>query len=209
MNKSLSLSQVKEKNKLNNDSVYIALAEIRFSDDRVLRLCNDSQDVTWRGEIWKAFPFDLGEIKESSGGATQELALSVSNTLRLVQSYVEQSKGGIDTEVILRIVNTETLDEPIPLVEEIFGVTNTDIDDAAINFSLGLGFPMFPRFPERRFLKNFCEFEYGGIECAASAMALGLYPECNRTLSDCEKRANQLRFGGEISMGQGGFYAES
>lgn len=202
----LSLGQIIEKNKLNNDSVYIVLVEIRLSDEQIVRLCNDSQDVKWNGQDWIAFPFDIGELKDSGGGETQELTLSVSNVLRIMQSYVEKASGGVDTEVILRIINTETIEETIPLVEEIFGVTGTEVNNKNISFTLGLGIPMFLRFPERRFLKNFCEYEYGGIECGVGVETLAEYPTCNRSLTDCDKRCNSRRFGGEPAMGQGGFY---
>ena len=207
MNDSLSLAQILEKNKLYNSSVYVVLVEIRLSTDSVIRLCNDSKDIEWQGFNWVAFPFDLGDLKDSDGGETQEITLSVSNVLRVMQSYIEQAKGGVDTEVVLRVVNTETLDEAMPLVEEFFGVTETSIDNENISFKLGIGIPLFLRFPERRFLKNFCEFEYGGMECAVKSAVLAQYPICNRTLPDCEKRGNSRRFGGEPSIGQGGFYA--
>ena len=203
----LSLAQIMEKNKLYSNGAYPVLIEIRFNEEQVIRICNDSHDITWRGFTWVAFPFDLGEIKYSGGGETQEVSLGVSNVLRVMQSYVENAKGGVDTEVIIRVVSTESLDDVNPLAEEILGVSSTNIDEDNIAFTLGPGIPLFLRFPERRFLKNFCDFEYGGIECAASSLTMAQYPTCNRTLTACIERQNGRRFGGEPTMGQGGFYA--
>lgn len=203
--RNLLLNQLIEKNKLQNDSVYIVLCEIRLTESNVIRICNNNESVEWNGFMWIPFVFEMAEIKAKSNGASSQVALTISNRLRLFQRDIEASQGGTGVDVFIRVVSSETIDDPYPQIEEVFGVETTEINVDTIVFTLGLGVPINTRFPERRHLKNFCEFEYGGVECAAPFHILNTHKTCNKTLSDCEARQNTVRFGGEVAIGEGGF----
>lgn len=196
-----------EKNKLAADGAWLVLLEITIPIlNETLRLVRNTDDVTWRGYTWTAFPFEPDEISEDSKGELQTLAVKVSNVTRTIQYYLEQGDGGIGATVKLFVVHSKHLDLTQAEYEETFEITSTSADAQWVTFSLGLGYPLMARRPERRILKNFCHFEYGGAECAVSAAVKLDHPTCNKSLVNCRERENSVRYGGEPSIPSGGTF---
>lgn len=193
-----------EKNKLAADGAWLVLLEIMIPVlNETLRLVRNTDDVTWRGYTWTAFPFAPDNIAEDSKGELQTLAVKVSNVTRTIQYYLEQGEGGVGASVKLYVVHSKHLDLTQAEYEETFEVTSTTADAQWVTFSLGPGYPLMARRPEHRILKNFCRFQYGGVECAVSAAIKQDKPTCNKSLVDCRERHNSIRYGGEPSMPAG------
>lgn len=203
----LSAAAILEKNKLAGDSCWPLLVEITIPSAPVLRLCNNNDDLTWDGETWTAFPFELDEIQDTAGGELPQVVLRVSNVTQELQSYLEDNDGGVDVPITLRVVNSEHLDEVNPELELTFTCTACKYDVNWVYFTLGANLRLNRRVPERRFLKDFCPFRYGGVECGVVSATVTLYPGCLKTLAQCRERTNSTRFGGEPGMPLGGFYA--
>ncbi len=196
-----------EKNKLAADGVWLVLLEIIIPVlNETLRLVRNTDNITWRGYTWTAFPFVPDDINEDSKGELQTLAIKVSNVTRTVQYYLEQGDGGIGASVKLYVIHSKHLELAQAEFEETFEITSTSADAHWVTFSLGPGYPLMARRPERRILKNFCQFVYGGTECAVSAAVKLEYPSCNKSLADCRKRGNSVRYGGEPSIPAGGTF---
>lgn len=197
-----------EKNKISSTGVWIVLLEVHVSPEIEFKICNNNEDVEWptgSGQIWTAFPFQLGTITEDSRGELPQLTLQVSNVTRTVQHYLEQSDGGVDSQVILRVVHSDHLDQTTPELEEVFSVQGVSTSAQWVDFRLGPDFTTSQRFPTYRFMKNFCPWRYGGIECGVSEGMKNTYPTCNKTLENCRERENAERFGGEPAL-PGGLY---
>lgn len=196
-----------EKNKLAADGAWLVLLEIIIPVlNETLRLVRNTDDITWRGYTWTAFPFVPDEISEDSKGELQTLAIKVSNVTRTVQYYLEQGEGGVGASVKLYVIHSKHLNLTTAEFEETFEITSTSADAHWVTFSLGPGYPLMSRRPERRILKNFCPFEYGGAECAVSAFVKLSYPGCNKSLVACRERGNSVRYGGEPSIPAGGTF---
>ena len=105
----LSVSAISkaEKNKLSTDSCLLVLLEIRLKS--TVYICYNNEDVVWKGQLYQAFPFQIGETSEDSDGSDPNVSLKVSNVSQGLQWYVEDSGGGVGTEVILRVVNSKNL----------------------------------------------------------------------------------------------------
>ena len=82
----LSLSAIarKEKNELSTDSAFIVLLDIRLGEETV-RICYNTEDVTWNGNLYQAFPFTIGEVTENTDGSDPDVELKVDNVSRALQ----------------------------------------------------------------------------------------------------------------------------
>ena len=198
----LTLSAIakREKNKLSTGSAFIILLDIILGDD-VARICYNTEDITWQGNLYQAFPFDIGDISENTDGSDPSVQLKVDNTSQVLQYRVEEANGANGTEVVLYVINTEALSNT-PELEEHFVVTKTDVDQQYITFTLGTEYSARTRRPLRRYMKSNCPFKYKGIVCAA----VSEYETCNHTLTDCRLRNNSERFGGFQGIDQKGVY---
>lgn len=203
----LSAAAILQKNQIASGSRWPILLEIQIPGQAPIRLCNDNQNVVWAGHTWTAFPFDFDDMREAGAGEIPSVSLRVSNVAQEIQAFLEQAGGGVDFPVVLRVVNSENLASPVPELELAFIVTSARYDASWITFTLGGDAKLTRRVPERRFLKDFCPFRYGGIECGVSAGTLAKYPTCQKTLAQCRQRGNSPRFGGEPGIPLGGFYA--
>ena len=200
----LSISAISraEKNKLSTDSCFLILLEIRLQN--VVYICYNNEDVTWNGHLYQAFPFEIGETSEDSDGSDPNVSLRVDNTAQGMQWYVEESGGGVGTEVILRVVNSLNLssNDP-PDLEEVYTVLSCNISEQWVEFTLGTDYSAKTRRPLDRYMKNSCRFKYKGMRCGYS----GNKQTCDHTLSDCRAHGNSTRFGGFPGIDQKGVYA--
>lgn len=198
----LSISAITkaEKNKLSTDSAMLVLLEIRLQS--VVYICYNNEDVTWQGQLYQAFPFKIGETSEDSDGSDPNVQLQVSNASQGLQWYVEDSGGGVGTEVILRVVNSKNLNGAADL-EESYTVLDCKVDDQWVTFTLGNDYSARTRRPLDRYMKNNCPFAYKGVRCGYN----GNLADCQHTLADCRNHGNSSRFGGYPGIDQKGVYA--
>ena len=197
----LSAAAIVEKNKVASTGAWLILLEFDF-DGRVVRLVNNTESVEWDGETWIAFPFKLDVVSENNEGEIPTVTISVSNQSQALQSYIEQSQGGVNTTVVLRVVHSAHLDQPVSEIEERFTVLSSRCTEDWATFVLGGPYPTRVRFPPRRYMTSFCSWEFKGVECGYS----GPHETCTHTLADCRARNNSKRFGGFPGIAVGGIY---
>ena len=198
----LSISAITkaEKNKLSTDSAMLVLLEVRLRN--TVYICYNNEDVTWQGQLYQAFPFKLGETSEESDGSDPNVQLQISNASQGLQWYVEDSDGGVGTEVVLRVVNSKNLNGAADL-EETYTVLDCKVDEQWVTFTLGNDYSARTRRPLDRYMKNNCPFAYKGIRCGYN----GSKTTCSHTLADCRSHGNSSRFGGFPGIDQKGVYA--
>ena len=194
----------REKNKLYTDSAFIILIDILLGDETA-RICYNTEDITWNGNLYKAFPFDLGDITENTDGSDPNVQLRVDNVSQALQYVVEENAGANGTEVVIRVVNTKALDNTEAALEEHFVVTKTNVDKQYITFTLGTEYSSRTRRPKERYMKNNCPFQYKSVRCGATSSQTS----CNHTLADCRLRNNSERFGGFQGVDQRGVYVHT
>lgn len=191
--RTLSTAALTEKNKIATDSAWLVLLEIQFAS--TIRLAANNEDVTWDSQTWQAFPFELDTIGETGKGEMPAVAVKVSNVTGEVQALLEANDGANGTPVVIRVINTEATTTTAEL-ELSYVVESSNYDEQWITFRLTGANCLTRRIPRRRYLRNFCPFTYGGIECGVSAATMTTYPTCNRTSANCTERGNAARFGG-------------
>lgn len=202
----LSSAAIIEKNKISSDGVWLVLLEINVPGmGQAIRLVRNTEDITWAGVQWVAFPFDLDEIGENSNGEIPNVAIRVSNVTRVIQGIIEKAGGGVGSTLTIRVVHSKHLDIDQPELEEEFCALSASCSAQWVTFNLGQSYPVMSRRPIYRYLKNHCQFIYGDVECGVALDTLQQYPNCSKTLTDCRTRGNSVRFGGEPTI-PGGFY---
>lgn len=201
----LNLSAVAklEKIKISSDGAWLVLLEIKISETQVIRVVRNTEDIEWNGLTWYSFPFDLEDITEDSQGEIPTVTVKVSNVTKTVQRYIEETNGAVGANVTLYVVHSKHLDYSVPEIEESFTVRSIKCDPYWVSFTLSGDFPTLRRIPETRYLKDYCPFKFRGIECGYKQEDDA---ECNKTLDDCRKLDNSLRFGGEPSIPEGGSF---
>jgi lambda family phage minor tail protein L len=191
------------KNSLSASGAWLYLLEILVDGEDPLRLVQNSEDVTWDGNTWTRFPFQIDEIGEDGKGEVPRIRILVSNVGRSMQALLEEYDGISDATVNLYVVHSDNLDETDPVVEYAFEVQKVTAAEDWVTFELGAENRFNVRCPRTRLLKNFCRWDFKSTECGYS----GGETACDHTLSRCRELSNSERFGGFPGMGSGGVYA--
>lgn len=206
----LSLSSIakEEKNKMNTDGVFILLLEliVPMQDIEPIRVCYNTEDITWNNQLWQAFPFELGKISEDKSGSIPSFEIKIDNTSNALTYYVEASNGANNAEIIIRVVNSKAIENTTPELEEHYSVTKLTATEQWVTLTVGTSYSPHSRRPEGKYTKNMCRYkEFAGAQCGYTGTE---YKTCNRSLTDCRKRGMSQRFGGFPGIDQGGVYVD-
>lgn len=207
----LSSVAIEEKNKIARDSLFAICLMITIPGvGSPIRIVRDNQDLTWDGNSWAAFPFELDEIGDTDKGEVPQVALRVSNASRAMEAYIDaydawiKNNGYTPITVNIYVVNTKavtanpTID---PEVEHVFELINPSCGPQWVTFTLGAANPFNRRFPWPRMYRNICRYRhFKGTRCGYA----GAETTCDKTLTRCRELGNSARFGGFPGMGAGG-----
>ena len=179
------------KNSIADTGAWLLLLKLYSpSQNLILRVTNNTADVTWKGDVFAAFPFDVGEFKEGIKGEFPSLQLKVSNVTRVMQGYVEAdadfgSGWTVDLDVVYEPDGNTTTDRDSELHLE-FETTGVSCDEAWCIFSLGMENPLRRQFPYRKFIPNHCQaiFRKPDTGCPYA----GADETCSYTLDDCKAK---------------------
>jgi len=180
------------KNSLANDAPFLIFVEVicKALDDPI-RLVRNNENVAWRGEGWTCFPVDIASSGED-GKTIPSLELKISNCGGLVQQYLQQYNGLVDSEVKIYVALASNLSSSYPEFELDFLITETKYNEQWITFTLGASSELINRFPANKYIRDFCPFVCKDIRCGYSGGGT-----CINTLDSC---LIPTRFGGEPGM---------
>lgn len=192
--KNLPLELRIEANKIASDAPFLVLLKITLLDNTVIRLVANTEDLTFQGEVWTAFPFEIDFGGESARGELTFATLKVCNITQALQPYVEEQSGGVGATAEIIIVNSAHLSADYADLTLLFTCMACSCTSQWITFKLGYKNLMLQRFPLYRYMARHCNWEYKGVECGYNG-ALASTP-CPRDLESCRARGNTHRFGG-------------
>ena len=210
----LTLLQRLEKNRLYSGGAWLILLDINIYNVKgsggsitptySVRVCNNNEDITYDGNVYAAFPFSIDVITlEDSKGEINEVTLKVSNLTGIIMNYIEMSEGAKNSTITIKAVSSKHLDQS-PAFEATMKISSINYDEQWIGAKLSADYITSFRIPMRIIKKDFCDYQFKGVECGYNGMEI----ECNRSLARCRELGNEIRFGGEPSVGSG-FYVES
>ncbi len=191
----LSENLIIEKNKLDAQYPWLILLEFQLNDpdDQVFRFVRNHPNVTFQGNVYNGFNFDLGLIEQSIDGKIHDTILSVSGVTYALQADLEEFDGATDAEIILTVVHADNLGDDYSELELYFDVLSTHIGQLSIDFTVGAPSPLLQRLLTQRYFADFCSYrEFKGPRCKY----VGVETICNRRLADCRGYSNSARFGG-------------
>ena len=203
----LSIIAIEEKNKLATDSKWLVALKITIPGvTDPVRLVRDNSNMTWQGETWVAFPFEIEEIGDDLKGEIPQVNVQVSNISRVMEAYISaydtycKNNGYSDIDVNLYVVNSKNLADSTAEAEYEFILKSPATDSRWATFILGASNPFRRRFPQGRILKNHCRFRFKDLRCQYA----GVESTCNKTLARCRQLSNSANFGGFPGVGYGG-----
>jgi len=200
----ISTQAISEKNKLASGAPWLLLLEIIYPGETPIRVVWNTEDVTWDGETWVAFPFQLGDIEESKDAEIPAVSLTIFDIERKLIPIIDEHGGGVGSEVWVRVVHSAYLDNTTPEFEQEFEIIDARIGhDFSVNLKLGAENLSNRRSPVDRYLKGHCRYkQFKGPECGYG----GTETECSRTFERCRELGNQRRFGGFPGIGRIGYW---
>jgi len=185
-----------EMTKMSANNAFLLLFEIDIEGDQTYYLCANNENITFDGNLYIAWSIDLDDITYDSSGKISVFSAKVDNTTRTLQYVIDGYNGLSDSNITIKIVNSDHLSTAIPDFDGYYKIKSVKCNEQIIDFELGSEDILRKRVPYRTYNKNRCPYLYKGIECGSvSSIAT-----CNHTLSDCRSRDNLERFGGEINI---------
>lgn len=193
----LPTNLILEKNKLTTTSAWIPMVQITFPDETIVRFCQNTENLTFEGETWVAFPFEIDALTGNNQGEIPSVKLRISNANRLLQQYIEQFNGGVNAIVRLIVVNSAYLDDSDNIALEMsFDVLSSECSSQWISLTLGAPNPLRKRYPLYRAIANHCNWKFKSRECNY----VGPDTTCERTLTACRQKLNSKRYGGRFGL---------
>lgn len=181
-----------EKNKLVSTAPWLLLLAVTLPDTTVLRLARNTEDVTFGGNVYTAFAFELGDVRSGGDGRIQGVTLRVANPGRALQPYLEAYDGLIGCAVTLSVVHADNLASDYSELTLNYDVLAAEPKSDWITFTLGAENPLRRRFPLQVAIPFSCNWGFKSAECAYA----GATTSCARTLDACRALGNSARFGG-------------
>lgn len=188
----LPLALRTEKNKLISTAPWLLLLTVTLPDTSVIRLVRNTEDVTFGGNVYTAFAFELGEVGNGGDGRIQGVSLRVANPERALQPYLEANDGLIGCAVTIAVVHADNLGSDYSELTLNYEILAAEPKSDWIAFTLGAENPLRRRFPLYVAIPFSCNWQFGGDECAYAGTATS----CARTLAACRTLGNSARFGG-------------
>ena len=189
-----SEAAVLEKNRLASDSPFLIFLEIENKEIGVIRLVRNTENIMWQGNEWQAFPLDI-ETSSEDGKTIPALNVKVSNCGGIIQTYLQQYNGLVDSMVRLMVALASNLENPNPEFELDFLIKSASYDESWVTFCLSASAELMNRFPAHRYINNFCPFRCGDLRCGYIGAGV-----CVNTLETC---LIPSRFGGEPGIQRG------
>jgi hypothetical protein len=129
-------------------------------------------------QVYQPFSFEMGEMKLGSDGSVPEVEITASNTMRILQTVIEEYAGVVGANLYLYAVNTANpAGEPDLTLQ--FTVKQTVCTAKTVVIKCGAASPMRRLFPTYKYWPNSCIWQYkSGVGCSYS----GSMASCSKTI---------------------------
>lgn len=195
-----------EKNKLTTDSVWLIMLEITIpSLEDVIRIVSNNEDITWNGEIWQKFAFELDEMSESSTAETSQFSIKVGNANNVIGQYIREYETWVKLNsyspitCTLYVVNSNDLDNPDPTYSANLTLTSSSINMIEATFTVSSRDMFRFRIPIYNMYPNSCRFTLKDSRCKYSGSATS----CDKSLFNCNTLNNSVNYGGFPTISNG------
>ena len=198
MPKGMSLANVIEKNKIASGNAFLVTMEIQLVDSSTgltvdtIFVVNNNEDITYKSQLYTAFPFDL-TIRQESGGIP-EITLTAMDYQSVLIQHLNNLSGATGSLFIMRVINSGNLSGDAEL-EETLELVKSSGSNFSVSLTLGAENALNRNFPSSIQMRDRCRWRYKSTECGY----VGALPTCDLTLqgpNGCAAHANTPNFGG-------------
>jgi len=193
-----------QKNLLFSTHPYLILLDIELPDNTKFYLVNNNEDIIFQGRTYVKSRFAFEPPDETFGGEIPTCKLHVADVGSLFEYYIQKYRGGINSKITIRIVNTADLDADYSSFTIELSIQKVDRDSWSwLTFTLGAPNPMIQEFLQFTYQPFQCNwvFDFKGAECGYTGSAVS----CDGTLNTCRLLGNSKRFGGHLGLSSKGF----
>lgn len=141
---------IAEKNKRATTVAPIFLYELDLDDGQTVYLCRNTQNVTVDGQLYQAFPIELGADSQSTENTIPRLTITVKNISGEFGELIDREDAFVGNLVRKRWVVASELDKPYDLFE--YEILEADSTETEVRFTVGLPDLLESPFPERRII---------------------------------------------------------
>lgn len=195
-----SVATAIETRRIASGTAFILMVEVEVIDGdgnyvETLRFCKNTENLeypTGSGNIYQAANFDVNV--NYTANEQPRITMSAKDYTGVIKERLETYDGIVGSNVILRVVNSDLLDQPAEF-EETLTVMGSSAPGWDVNFTLGSENPLALRFPFNVQYRNRCPYRYKGERCGYD----GALPSCDYTLdgaNGCRVHNNIANYGG-------------
>lgn len=178
--------------KLDQSGPWVELLAFSLPYGRTLRVANNTEPVTYSGEVYKAVSFEPHVGALNKGAKMPQFSLRLNNMSPDLAGWLRRA-GGLEGQTLtIAIVCTDHLELDYTEFTTTYDIRGHDDGDDWITFELGGPNCYLHRYPYRRYLANLCELTFKGALCGYTGTA----QSCAYSLTACRALGNGTRYGG-------------
>jgi len=149
-------------------------------------------DVVFDGITYSKSPMSREETTENTTGEIDATKIRLANVSRAIQYYVE-NYDLTEKKVTIKQVWADTLADTDNVRTEVFYIDRYTVNDKVGEFECTSKFDVQSvELPFGRYMRGVCRWkEFKDSSCGYA----GAETTCDRTLTQCRARSNELRFG--------------
>jgi len=185
MPRTLPAATVTAKNLLANTAPFIWLFECRIDEDNAIRVCQYTEDVSWNGDTYEAYPIRFDFLGASTDDQNHVANVTIGNADRQFLDYLNDNNGLVDKTVKVRWVSSDDLSTTDNVPEWHFEIADCQVTRQAIVWQLGPLDVFSRQCPHHFFNRDHCRWRFGSKQCAYDAERTGSLQSCEKTWKAC------------------------
>jgi phage-related protein len=139
MPRQMFLAGLIEKNKLEQDSPWLFLFDLKLDGSNTFYFVNYPEEVIWNEHTYAPFYLRMDSLKEESNGSLPQVRVTASNVMREMEALLQQNSGLRGKDVTIHVVHK---DDPSAgeLIEQ-FLITEASSSAQIVEFTLEKSVP--------------------------------------------------------------------
>lgn len=186
-------------------TAWFYLVEIVVPGFDTVRLARNTVNVTYDGDVYTKYNFDVSEQVISSDGSVPRTSIVFAQEDdRTIEDLTNESEGCENGTVKVIKVCSDFLDASVPALEMNYEILGTDSTEEQVVYTLGPPNYLSRKVPLRIYTVEPCPWSeddlFGGVECGYA----GEDSSCVGTYTACVAKGNEVNFGGDLGLDPNG-----
>ncbi|MCK9570155.1 hypothetical protein M0R72_14520 [Candidatus Pacearchaeota archaeon] len=183
--------QLAESAKLQSPYIWVELLDFALPYGRHWRIANNTEPVTYQGNVYEAASFTPEVIALNKDAAMPVFSLTLAGLGGQLDQWLNRAGGLEGCTLTVAVVNTMALGADWSDYTTVYDIRGHGESDDSVEFTIGGPNCYRFAFPFRRYMPTLCEVRFKGPHCGYA----GVESSCQYTLADCRRLGNAARFG--------------